>query len=75
MDLPKPIIKYNGGNPVALCNRCFCMMCYVSCANDNCVVIERRGLGGVDYITTPLGNPPPPYCDECKDLFNFSLNE
>ena len=24
-----PIIKLNGGNPIALCNRCFSIICYV----------------------------------------------
>ena len=82
MEIPKPNIKFNGGRPVALCNRCFCMMCYVSCAKKdldeegNCVVIERRGIGETDYISTPIGQVPPPYCDTCKDLlFNYSLNE
>ena len=57
MKLTKPIIKFNGGKPVALCNRCFCMMCYVSCKDEdldkdgNCVVIERRGTIEGDYIS------------------------
>jgi hypothetical protein len=58
------------------------MMCYVSCSDDdlekenNCVVIERRGAGDSDYISTAIGKPPPPYCDVCKTLlFNYSLNE
>lgn len=82
MEIPKPIIKFNGGKPVALCNRCFCMMCYVSCREDeldadgNCVVIERRGVGDEDYISTPIGKAPPSYCDKCsKLLFDYSLNE
>jgi len=81
MNIPKPLIKLNGGNPVALCNRCFCMMCYVSCSENNvedgdCVVIERRGLGDKDYISTPIGKKPPSFCDTCTELlFNYSLNE
>jgi len=82
MEQPKPIIKFNGGNPVALCNRCFCIMCYVSCnekdldKEGNCVVIERRYLGDEECIKTPLGEVPPSFCDKCRDLLlNFSLNE
>ena len=82
MKLTKPIIKFNGGKPVALCNRCFCMMCYVSCRDEdldkdgNCVVIERRGTVEGDYISTPIGKNPPSYCDKCSELlFDFSLNE
>jgi len=77
--MAKVLIKYNNGNPIALCNRCFCIMCYVSCSDieggKDCVVIERNGLDK-DYITTPIGKTPPPYCDECNYvLFNISLNE
>ena len=82
MEQPKPIIKFNGGQPVALCNRCFCMMCYVSCTEKdydkegNCVVIERRGTMEGDYISTPIGKVPPSFCDKCcKLLFNYSLND
>jgi hypothetical protein len=82
MKLPKPILKLNGGNPIALCNRCFCVMCYISCdiqdldINGDCVVIERNGNSDGDYITTPIGKTPPPYCDKCRDLLlKYSLNE
>ena len=80
MNKPKPLIKFNGGNPIALCNRCFCIMCYVSCTDDNidsedCVVIERRGLGDEDYISTPIGKTPPSFCNSCYELlFGYSLN-
>lgn len=80
MNVPKPNIKFNGGNPVALCNRCFCMMCYVSCGDveegQDCIVIERRGLGDKEFISTPIGQAPPSFCDVCQNLlFNYSLNE
>lgn len=77
----KPLIKENGGNPVALCNRCFCMMCYVSCPNNDfdnpegCVVIERRNHGDGDFIKTEVGKTPPVYCDKCHELlYKMSLN-
>jgi hypothetical protein len=75
MKRPEPMIKFNGGKPIALCNRCFIIMCYVRCAEDDCVVIDRNGNGKVDYITTPIGQTPPPYCDECNKLLTFTLNE
>lgn len=77
----KPIIKFNGGKPVALCNRCFAMMCYVSCSEKdyeiegNCVVIEVREDKDGDYITTPIGKVPPAYCDKCDKLLTYSINE
>jgi hypothetical protein len=77
MNRPDPIIKSNGGNPIALCNRCFAIMCYVDCDKnaENCKVIEVRSLNGVKYTRTSIGNPPPPYCDVCDLLFTYSLNE
>lgn len=80
MKLPKPIIKFNGGNPIALCNRCFCIMCYVACANndieDKCVVVERKSVGGIDLIDTGIGKDVPPFCSVCSNLLlNYSLNE
>ena len=77
--LPKPIIKFNGGKPVALCNRCFVIMCYVSCTendSENCAVISVNGDDKEDYIKTPLGQEPPPYCDKCNKLLtSYSINE
>lgn len=77
----KPLIKENGGKPVALCNRCFCMMCYVSCQDNNldnpngCVVIEIRNHGNGDFIKTKLGEIPPVFCDSCNNLlYKMSLN-
>lgn len=78
MKRPEPMIKFNGGKPIALCNRCFIIMCYVRCSedeSDDCVVIDRKGNDRGDYITTPIGQAPPPYCDECNKLLTFTLNE
>jgi hypothetical protein len=52
-------------------------MCYVTCKDKEdkfCKVKEIRNLNGVDYISTPIGKTPPPYCNMCDNLFNFSLN-
>ncbi len=77
MKKPNPLIRFNNGVPIALCNRCFAIMCYVDCYNDidNCKVTEIRDLNGVKYITTPIGDTPPSYCDACEILFTYSLNE
>ena len=82
MKLPKPLIKFNDGKPIALCNRCFCIMCYVSCdvedfeVEGKCTVIKRNGDGDADYIDTPIGKVPPAYCNSCNFLLlKFSLNE
>jgi hypothetical protein len=53
-------------------------MCYVSCREEDgefCKVKEIRSLNGVNYISTKIGEPPPPFCDMCDGLFNYSLNE
>jgi len=74
MEQPKPIIKLNGGKPIALCNRCYCIMCYVYCIdknldeNGNWVVIERWYSSGVENISTPIGKVPPSFCDKCFKL-------
>jgi hypothetical protein len=39
------------------------------------MVIEKRGVGGKDYISTEIGKEPPAYCDECFNLLNYTLNE
>lgn len=82
MSSKKPLIKNNNGKPIALCNACFCIMCYVSCpegedldGNDNCVVIERLKLGSIEHIKTPIGQKPPVYCSKCnKFLKGYFLN-
>ena len=66
MKKPNPIIKFNGGEPVALCNKCNAIMCYVTCTEKDgefCKVKEIRNLNGVDYISTPIGKTPPPFCE------------
>ena len=68
-----PIIKFNSGNPVALCNNCRCIMCYVSCDEKileeygTCIVIQKCGNLEGDYISTPIGKTPPIYCDKCNE--------
>jgi hypothetical protein len=71
--LLEPIIKFNGGRPVALCNNCSRIMCYVSCTeeilekNGNCIVVEICGTLDGDYISTPIGKVPPVYCNKCDE--------
>lgn len=75
----RPIVKFNGGVPIALCNRCFIMMCYVSCTDedgDDCVVTSTKfDYEGLPCISTPKGGTPPIYCDKCSNLLKYSLNE
>lgn len=73
-----PIIKFNGGNAVALCNRCYIIMCFVSCneGDQDCVVEEINGNDEGPYISeTLLGKTPPIYCEKCKQLLTYSVNE
>ena len=77
----KPIIKFNDGAPVALCNRCFIMICNVSYLEegkgaDGYVVSEPK----YDHFGDPCtsvekGGMPPVYCDKCKKLLSYSINE
>ena len=70
----KPIIKFNGGNPVALCNRCFTIICYVRCTEEDGeygkVLRQYR-----EELTLPIGSPSPTHCDKCKELLKYTLNE
>ena len=78
MKKPNPIIKNKNGEPIALCNRCFAIMCYLSCKEEDgefCKVTEIRNRNGFDYISTPIGEPPPPYCNGCDKLLTYTLNE
>ena len=72
---PKPIIKFNDGHPIALCNRCFLMMCFVDSMNDNCVIVEIRNDGKENFTSVPIGQRPPAYCDKCDKLLTYSINE
>ncbi len=83
MNTLKPIIKFNGGDPIALCKRCFIIMCYVSCSSEEqdmrddikCIVRSPNGDSINLYTTIPVGDPAPTYCDKCKELLNYSVNE
>jgi hypothetical protein len=52
-------------------------MCYVSCREEDgefWKVKEIRNLNNVDYIRTPIGKTPPPFCNQCEMLLDYSLN-
>ena len=78
---PNPKIDLNYGEPVAICNKCSAIMCYVDCSEGTgewCKVKEVRSLNGNPYISTPIGQTPPPYCASCDNLhnlYNYTLNE
>ncbi len=66
-----PIIKLNGGNPIALCNRCFIIMCYVSCTENDgefCKVLKLNS----NYTDSVVGDETPVYCNKCKELLTYS---
>jgi hypothetical protein len=69
MEKLDPIIKLNGGNPVALCNVCRAMMCYVSCREEDGEFCKVKEIINLDYITTPIGQTPPSVCNKCNNLF------
>ena len=67
-----PIIKFNGGSPIALCHRCFTIMCYVTCDDEgNCKVKESYN----DNTTATNGDKIPQYCRHCNELLKYTLNE
>ena len=77
----KPIIKFNGGSPIALCNRCFIMMCYVTYNEADGKDAEAKVVNSkFDYdgnlcTSAAKGSTPPIYCDKCEKLLKYSLNE
>jgi hypothetical protein len=77
MKKQKPLIKFNSGNPIALCNRCFVIMCSVTYNNETeeSSVLDIKGDNEGDYISTPIGKTPPSYCDKCSKLLTYSINE
>ena len=70
----KPKISISFGEPVAICNRCNAIMCFVTCKHDKCKVTEIRTNNGVPYISTKIGKEPPLYCLNCDLLINIKLN-
>jgi hypothetical protein len=77
-ELPTPILKFNGGNPVALCNKCSVIMCYVSCREQDgkygFILRHNPNNNNGFYSTKPIGQTPPLYCDECEALINSAIN-
>lgn len=74
----KPIINFNGGSPIALCNRCFIIMCYVvgdEEGKEARVITSKLDPDGNLCTSIPKGGLVPVYCDKCKNLLNYSLNE
>ena len=77
----KPIIKFNDGAPIALCNRCFVMICNVVYVGegkgfDGYVVSETKYDHFGDACTSlKKGDTPPIYCNKCSQLLTYSLNE
>ena len=74
----KPILKFNSGNPIALCNKCMVTMYYVSCREqDGEYGIILRQIPNRDngfYSTKPIGQTTPLFCDECEVLINSTTN-
>lgn len=52
-------IKFNGGNPVILCNKCSKILKYIIDFTEN----EIQALHGKKYL-------PPQYCEQCKLKMN-----
>lgn len=74
----EPIIKFNNGIQVALCNRCFIIICNVTPLDIGMgyIVSEIRYDHFGDLCTNnKIGDTPPVYCDKCKKLLTYSINE
>ena len=68
---PEPIIKFNNGNPIVLCNRCFVIICQVSFNSDGVYVIRKNS--SPNNTELKVGSLPPAYCDKCEKLLAYSL--
>lgn len=73
----KPIIRYDGDSPIALCNRCFIVMCSVSSDDEDSARVVTSKLDYEGHLCTSAkkGSRVPIYCDKCKKLLTYSLNE
>jgi hypothetical protein len=72
----KPIIVDNKGTLVARCNRCFIIICYLKCNDEDCVVIDFNYDHFEDNCCpVNLGDEPPLYCEKCTKLLKYTLNE
>ncbi len=72
----KPIIKFNNGIPIAVCNRCFITICYITFVDDDYVVRETNyDLIGDACTSVKKGGEIPSYCEKCNKLLNYNLNE
>lgn len=72
------MIKFTDDKPVALCNRCFIIICYLACDGEDeetCVIIEKNGNDDGPYTSVKIGKKPPAYCSACENLFKYTLNE
>lgn len=70
MKKPSLIITVSGDS-IALCNRCFAIICYVVCDKDseNCKVTEPNK----HYTNAKIGDIVPSYCKQCKELLTYTI--
>lgn len=66
---PTLIISVSGDS-IALCNRCFAIVCHVICDkdNENCKVSEPNKK----YTKVKFGDEVPSYCDKCIELLTYT---
>jgi hypothetical protein len=65
----KPKIKFNNGNPVALCNDCDKILCYVQ-LNDFNKTYSVRQYFSYDLVNLKIGDAAPCYCSKCVEINN-----
>jgi len=59
----KPSIKFNGGNPVALCIKCNVISCYVTFDEERDYVFKASTQHTIDGVNR--GDIIPNFCREC----------
>ena len=58
----KPVIKFNSGNPVALCLKCSVIMCYID-VSEGKNEVYRTNSSSIDELKE--GDKIPLYCKDC----------
>ena len=59
----EPTVKFNGGNPVALCLRCSVIMCYID-ASDEVYKVSSPNSMSIDGLKK--GDKIPVRCRNCE---------
>lgn len=67
MDKSSLILNVNGES-IALCNRCYIIICEVMCNGGDCKVLNPNK----NNTKSKIGDDVPIYCTKCKELLTYT---